>query len=108
MPYIYLDNQPSKKECNCSNGKQCIANGSRNVKDIIYRATVTNTTTDKINTYIDACSITFKARHSTHKHSFKNPNLKQQTTLSSLIWNMKDIGQEWMQRLVDGEVNSNR
>ena len=62
---------------------------------MIYKATLTNTSTQKTSTYFGACSTTFKLRHSNHKQSFKNPLLKHQTTLSSLVWKIKDSGQNF-------------
>ena len=69
-----LKNSPesliSKKECNCPKGKTCIVKWSCNVKDVIYKATLTNTSTQQTSTYVGACSTTFKLTHSNHKQSF--------------------------------------
>ena len=78
--------------CSCPKTKVCPLENKCLSKGIVYQATVTlkNKQTNKQETksYIGQTSTDFKARLSTHKHSFKNPD-KDQTSLSKYIWKYK-------------------
>ena len=75
--------------CNCRN--QCILPNNCRASCIVYKAS-----TDRIE-YIGSTSTEFKVRYRNHKSSFKHSEKKNQTALSSYIWNnsinRNDIGE---------------
>ena len=85
-------NKTPGKLCNCRKDSPCPLDGKCQEKNIIYKATVTQTNrTPK--TYIGNTSTEFKKRLAVHKHSFKNSE-KDQTSLSRYIHEMKTQGIE--------------
>ena len=77
--------------CNCRVAQQCplYNKGGCLQKDIIYQATVSNTTTPEVDTYVGQTSTTFKERFSNHKTSFNNAKYKASTELSKRIWELR-------------------
>ncbi|GFS24376.1 hypothetical protein ElyMa_003414000 [Elysia marginata] len=75
---------PTETTCNCRQKENCPLKGHRLTKCIVYKATVTETKTNKQETY------TFKTRYNEHKSSFKLEHKKASTSLSEHIWALKD------------------
>ena len=75
----------------CPLNEQCQTSG------IIYQATVSREDKYKDETYIGLTENTFKTRFNGHKHSFKNQNNKNVTTLGQYIWKLKDKGMTFLE-----------
>ena len=78
--------------CNCRMKDTCPLNGQCQTTGVIYQATVKRQDNDKDETYVGLTENTFKTRYNAHKHSFRNQNNKNATTLSQYIWKLKDNG----------------
>ena len=76
----------SAEECNCRD--ECPLDGKCNTGPMIYKATITAGRETK--TYIGSTQ-DFKQRIANHKQSFRNPTLKNATTLSKYVWD-KGLG----------------
>ena len=86
---IITANKPQQEDnCNCRNKTECPLPGKCTTKNIVYRAIVTTTNSEK--SYIGITSDTFKSRFANHKSSFNNRCKKNQTELSKYIWQLKD------------------
>ena len=59
---------------------------------MVYQATIT--TPNSSENYIGATSDPFKYRVANHKSDFKLEHRKHNTTLSTYIWHLKDLGQQ--------------
>ncbi len=83
-------NEPDKpqKSCNCRIKEECPVGGKCLESSIIYQATVTRQDNNKEETYIGLCEGQFKTRFNNHKTSFRNPNYKNATKLSTYIWSL--------------------
>ena len=85
----HSEEEPSKT-CNCRNTNVCPLNGHCLDDCVVYEATVTQTQTNKQDTYIGLTENTFKTRYNLHKSSFKLPHKRNATCLSERIWELKD------------------
>ena len=56
--------------------------------DVVYKATIVSDNDSK--EYIGSCSTTFKLRFGNHKNSFINTKKKNETELSTYIWQLKN------------------
>ena len=65
-------------------------NGKCLAKCVIYKATVTETTTKNQESYIGLTDNEFKTRYNQHKSSFKLVHRKKDIKLSEHIWELKD------------------
>ena len=87
----------NEKLCSCPKTKVCPLENKCLSKGLVYKATVTlknkHTKKEETKTYIGQTSTDFKARLSTHKHSFKYPD-KDQTSLSRYVWEHQSDGKE--------------
>ena len=63
-----------QKECNCRNKNDCPLQGKCLTDSIVYQATVTQTSTNKQETYVGLTEGTFKTRYNQHKASITNTN----------------------------------
>ena len=81
----------NNKKCNCQKSKRekCPLRGHCNRRNVVYKAT---TPGPNPHIYVGVTE-NFKARWQGHKQSFKNPELKDATALSSFIWKEK-MGEE--------------
>ena len=66
----------------------CPLEGKCLMDNLVYQATVTSE--NGVQTYVGLTSTTFKCRLGNHKKAFKNPNYRTDTSLSKLIWDLKD------------------
>ena len=91
------------RTCNCTRNRICPINNKCLLKNIVYKAEVTSTTTikDRSNNkskktetyqYIGSTCDTFKARFNSHNSSFNNrpPSNSHPTELCTHIWKLKD------------------
>ena len=77
-----------EKTCSCPKNKSCPLGGNCLSESIVYKTTVTQVPSNKVNTYIGLTCNTFKKRLYSHKQSFKKPENKQ-TSLSKHIRYLK-------------------
>ena len=89
---VTKNNEPTTVQatCNCRIRTDCPLEGKCLTTGTIYQATVTRQDNNKDETYVGLTEGTFKMRFANHKSSFRNPNNKNSTTLSSYIWSLKD------------------
>ena len=82
------------KLCNCRQKKQqknyCPLDGLCLTKCVVYKATVTETTSNNQETYIGLTENEFKTRFNLHKSSFKLKHNRTSTTLSEYVWKLKN------------------
>ena len=81
---------PTETTCNCRQKESCPLKGHCLTKCVVYKATVTETVTNKQETYVGLTENTFKTRYNQHKSSFKLEHKKASTRLSEHIWALKD------------------
>ena len=70
-------------------------------KMCIYKATVTETTTENQESYIGLTDNEFKTRYNQHKWSFKLVHRKKDTRLREHIWELKDRN---IEHTIQGEI----
>ena len=88
-------NVSNKKEkqtnpCNCRNKNECPLNGNCKVQNVIYKCTVSATQTFKQRVYLGIAEGNWKQRLYNHRQSFKDKRHKNDTTLSSYLWDLKE------------------
>ena len=84
-------NEDRKRQCNCRTPTMCPMGGRCQIKGVVYQASVTSIekpSTTKV--YIGCTKTDFKTRFTNHKHSFSNTKLRNATTLSRCVWDLKD------------------
>ena len=74
------------KLCNCRHKNSCPLDGKCLTKCVVYKATVTETTSNNQETYIGLTENEFKTRFNLHKSSFKLEYKRTSTTLSGHVW----------------------
>ena len=77
----------SKPLCNCRVREKCSVGCKFNSRNVVYKATMENRKDIKIYFGISAGNW----KHS-HRHSFSNSSLRNQTVLSKWFWRSKDSG----------------
>ena len=97
---ILKSNQSTnQKSCNCWQKNNCPLRGNCLVNDIVYKAKVTSTDSQKPACYIGLVSGNFKTRYNNHNKSFRNERYEKDTELSKFIWNLKrknvDYSVDW-------------
>ena len=80
------------KLCNCRQKKNnsCPLDGKCLTKCVLYKATVTETTSNNQETYIGLTENEFKTRFNLHESSFKLEPKRTSTTLSEHVWILKN------------------
>ena len=78
--------------CNCKSAEVCPMSGSCLKSAIIYKATVSSEVESKF--YIGATEQTFKKRYPKHKDALQKKESKESTSLSTYVWNLRDLNQE--------------
>ena len=84
-------NEPTshqEKSCNCRNKNSCPLDGNCQVKNIVYKATVTTEQNYRI--YYGTAEGEFKTRYNNHTNSFRHPKNINETELSKYIWQLND------------------
>ena len=82
-------NTHPNKQCNYSDKETCPLQGNCQQKKIVYRATVKSS--NSLKQYIGAMEGTIKQRIYNHKLSVSNRNYLTNISLSTHIWNLKDM-----------------
>ena len=77
------------KLCNYRQMSSCPLDGKCLTKCVLYKATVTETTSNNQETYIGLTENEFKTRFNLHKSSFKIEHKRTSTTLSDHVWKLK-------------------
>ena len=83
------------RSCSCPRGTTCPLEAKCLSENVIYQATVVETTIENKQIeekYIGLTAPPFKSRLGNHLKSFKNVKYGSETTLSSHIWNIKERG----------------
>ena len=81
------------KKCNCRNKENCPLDGNCLTKEVVYKATITNSSKPTTH-YIGMTERTFKVREREHEYSFKDGKKKMASKLATYMWNEKDAGGE--------------
>ena len=87
-----VNSEPVRK-CNCRNKDTCPLIGNCLIKEVVYRATITNSEKPTTN-YIGMTERPFKDRERQHFNSFKNVKKKLASNLAAHVWKEKDAGGE--------------
>ena len=80
------------RECNCQARNPCPLDGHCLVQSVVYRADVTTEHQDEHKFYLGLVSGKFKQRYANHLKSFRHERYKNETTLSTYIWQLKEKG----------------
>ena len=80
----------TQPNCNCRKDKACPLDGQCLTTGIIYQATVVRQDNNNTETYIGLTDNSFKTRYNAHTSSFRNESKRNSTTLSQVIWKLKD------------------
>ena len=91
-PASEIADQPS---CICGLGPDCPVQGTCSQKWVIYSAKVTETKTQKTETYTGLTSRHFKVRYEEHLRNFEKSDDRNKSKLSGHIWDLKDQGLEY-------------
>ena len=85
------DENANDPMCNCRVIANCPLNGSCQVEQSIYQATVTCEDEPEYGEkfYIGLAEPKFKKRHANHKTSFANERYEKETELSKEVWRLK-------------------
>ena len=83
------ESSQDSKLCNCRQKSSCPLDGKCLPKCVVYKATVTETTSNNQETYIGLTENEFKTRFNLHKSSFKLEHKQTSTTLSDHVWKLK-------------------
>ena len=78
------------KLCNCWQKNSCPLDGKCLTKCVVFKATVTETTSNNQETYIGLTENECKTRFNLHKSSFKLEHRRTSTTLSDHVWKLKN------------------
>ena len=82
--------EPAELRCRCREKTTCPMPGKCATDKLVYRATVK--TELKTETYVGLTMNQFKDRWKIHDDDFSDPARRNQTVLSSYIWDLKDNG----------------
>ena len=83
------ESAPDSKLCNCGLKNSCPLDGKGLTKGVVYKATVTETTSNNQETYIGLIENDFKTRFDLHKLSFKLEHKRTSAALSDHVWKIK-------------------
>ena len=76
-------------ECNCGKKESCPLDNKSLMPNIIYKAQVTNNTSDEHTKYLGAVETSFKERYRNNAQDFKHEKYMRGTELSKYIWSLK-------------------
>ena len=77
----------TEKICKCGE-EPCVLEDGCGSKNIVYQATVTQNS-GKVDTYVGLSSTPFFMRYKNHQKSFRHEKYKNETRLSSFVWELK-------------------
>ena len=89
-----LANLPPRRLCNCrANGPECPMDGQCLKESMVYRADVLVTgAVNETRFYLGQCGGKFKTRYGNHLKSLRHERYKDETALSSYIWDAQRRG----------------
>ena len=82
--------QKQTNPCNCRNKNECPLNGNRRVQKVIYKCSVSATQTFKQCVYLEIAEGNCKQRLYNHRQSFKDKKHRNDASLSSYLWDLKE------------------
>ena len=87
---------PPQRLCNCRVPANCPLGNRCLTESVVYKASVSATGTVQENKfYLGLTANSMKQRISSHNTSFRNERYRDQTSLSSYIWHLKDLGADF-------------
>ena len=88
--------QPHRPSCNCQNKNNCPMNNHCLTESVVYRADVSASgTVQETKFHIGLTCNQFKQRWYGHRSSFTHKKHRDQTALSTYIWELKEKGAQW-------------
>ena len=92
-------NDPPKRSCNCRVPANCPLGNRCLTESVVYRVDVTASgPVQESKYYLGLTANSMKQRISCHNSSFRNERYRDQTSLSSYIWHLKDLGADFSTR----------
>ena len=85
---VIRNERETRELCNCRVRKNCPLDNSCLLDNIVYEAKVE--TENKTFRYIGCTGTSFKKRWSNHLHSFRNPGMRNTTSLAKVVQDLKD------------------
>ena len=76
--------------CNCRNKDECPMNGKCQVQNVVYKCTVSATPNFPKRVYLGVAEGDWKQRFYNNKNSIKNKSYRNDTTLSSYLWDLRE------------------
>ena len=82
-------NERSIAPCNCRDKNNCPINGNCRVENVVHKCVVSATEKLKEQVYIGDAEGDWRQRYYNHTMSFKNQKRKNETALSTFLWELK-------------------
>ena len=82
------ESSQDSKLCNCRQKSSCSLNGKSLTNCVVYKATVTETTSKNRKTYTELTENEFETKFNLHKSSFKLEHKRTSATLSDHVWKL--------------------
>ena len=79
-----------KQSCNCKNKDKYPMNGKCQVQNVVYKCTVLATRNFPKRVYLGVAEGDWKQRFYNHKKSIKNKSYRNDTALSSYLWDLRE------------------
>ena len=79
----------STPSCNCTKKDDCSMNWNYLINNLIYKCTVSQTTTTKQQANLGLTEGEWKQQYYNHMQSFRNARPKNDTALSNCLWKLK-------------------
>ena len=79
-----------KQSCNCKNKDKYPMNGKCQVQNVVYKCTVLATRNFPKRVYLGVAEGDWKQRFYNHKKSIKNKSYRNDSTLSSYLWDLRE------------------
>ena len=87
---IFSCKEKPKPSCNCKNKDNCPMNGKCQVQNVVNKCTVSATPNFSKRVYLGVAEGDWKQRFYNHKKSIKNKSYRNDTTLSSYLWDLRE------------------
>ena len=87
--YVMRKKPKSTPSHNCRKKDDCSMNGNCLINNVIYKSTVSPTTTTKQRAYLGLAEGEWKQRYYNHTQSFRNAKQRNDTAHSSYLWELK-------------------
>ena len=79
-----------KPSCKCKNKAKCPINGKCHVQNVVYKCTVSATPNFSKRVYLGVAEGDWKQRFYNHKKSMKKKSYRNDTILSSYLWDLRE------------------